>query len=499
MTEKEKKKKVNRPVVVRDDEYTFLCEWEECKNVLSTVKDFLLHIAAHIVQYSASKDELENANCYSCKWCECGCQILGNYGDFERHVYFHAFHVKLKCFGELLMTKSNAQPCLMDCHSRNWIPELPESLQCGWKECGVILDNPVLFYGHVNQHVDGFPDGNEVVGGCLCAWEGCDSQFKNKYKLREHIRSHTQEKVVACPTCGGLFSNRTKLFDHLKRQKETSLHCYQCSHCNKRFATERLLRDHMRHHVNHYKCPFCDMTCPAPSSLRSHIKYRHTEDKPFSCAHCERRCKSSADLRRHMESHSGQPAYSCHIEGCTFEARNYWTIANHMKKIHEVGNARKYCCHLCQKKFTRGYLLSKHLKKKHKFKWPSGHSRFRYKLHSDGLWRLQTIRYESIEVTEQILNSDNQQHVVMETDSRQSSHLEESLNSEMNMAVSGENSMFVDDGASSNQFNPSCNLEMLGDVALNGQSLMGPVISISESTLMKSTSNITVTDFEGPL
>ena len=51
---------------------------------------------------------------------------------------------------------------------------------------------------------------------------GCDNRFKSKYKLREHIRSHTQEKVVACPTCGGLFSNRTKLFDHLKRQKETS-------------------------------------------------------------------------------------------------------------------------------------------------------------------------------------------------------------------------------------------------------------------------------------
>ena len=47
---------------------------------------------------------------------------------------------------------------------------------------------------------------------------GCGLKLKNKYKMREHLRSHTQEKVVACPTCGGLFSSRTKFFDHLTRQ-----------------------------------------------------------------------------------------------------------------------------------------------------------------------------------------------------------------------------------------------------------------------------------------
>lgn len=34
------------------------------------------------------------------------------------------------------------------------------------------------------------------------------------------MRSHTQEKLVACPTCGSMFSSNTKLFDHLHRQAE---------------------------------------------------------------------------------------------------------------------------------------------------------------------------------------------------------------------------------------------------------------------------------------
>lgn len=104
----------------------------------------------------------------------------------------------------------------------------------------------------------------------------CEATTKGRPKLREHLRSHTQEKVVACPGCGGMYASNTKLFDHIIRQKDMdgktllrffscismplqlSNFCFvfmcavgqmfQCSHCSKRFATERLLRDHMRTH-----------------------------------------------------------------------------------------------------------------------------------------------------------------------------------------------------------------------------------------------------------
>lgn len=46
----------------------------------------------------------------------------------------------------------------------------------------------------------------------------CTCSFKDRCKLREHLRSHTQEKVVACPTCGGMFANNTKFLDHIRRQ-----------------------------------------------------------------------------------------------------------------------------------------------------------------------------------------------------------------------------------------------------------------------------------------
>lgn len=57
--------------------------------------------------------------------------------------------------------------------------------------------------------------GRSMTGPCF---PGCTCTFKDHCKLREHLRSHTQEKVVACPTCGGMFANNTKFLDHIRRQ-----------------------------------------------------------------------------------------------------------------------------------------------------------------------------------------------------------------------------------------------------------------------------------------
>lgn len=159
----------------------------------------------------------------------------------------------------------------------------------------------------------------------------------------------------------------------------------------------------MRNHVNHYKCPLCDMTCPLPSSLRNHMRFRHSEDRPFKCDCCDYSCKNLIDLRKHLDTHSKEPAYRCDFENCTFSARALCSVKSHYRKVHEGYSEPRYKCHVCDKCFTRGNNLTVHLRKKHQFKWPSGHPRFRYKEHEDGYMRLQLVRYESVELTQQLL------------------------------------------------------------------------------------------------
>ena len=77
--------------------------------------------------------------CFTCGWRDCGAQILGSIVDFNRHVYFHVFHVRLKNLGSHLATTLGLGTCMLGSQSVNWIPELPENLQCSWDNCKVLL------------------------------------------------------------------------------------------------------------------------------------------------------------------------------------------------------------------------------------------------------------------------------------------------------------------------------------------------------------------------
>ncbi|XP_036602279.1 histone H4 transcription factor isoform X1 [Trichosurus vulpecula] len=404
--------------VPRREALVLQCEWGSCTLVASTVEEFCEHVTQHLQQHLQGPEEEDEdevdplAEEYSCLWQECGFCSPDSSADLVRHVYFHCYHTKLKQWGlQALQGQAGLSHCLLDFQSRNMIPDIPDHFLCQWEHCESSFDNPEWFYRHVEAHslcceYKAASKENHVVP---CGWKDCNCTFKGRCKLREHLRSHTQEKVVACPTCGGMFANNTKFFDHIRRQTSLDQQRFQCSHCSKRFATERLLRDHMRNHVNHYKCPLCDMTCPLPSSLRNHIRFRHSEDRPFKCDYCDYSCKNLIDLRKHLDTHSKEPAYHCEFESCSFSARSHCSIKSHYRKVHQGDSEPRYKCHVCDKCFTRGNNLTVHLRKKHQFKWPSGHPRFRYKEHEDGYMRLQLVRYESVELTEQLLREREEQ------------------------------------------------------------------------------------------
>lgn len=67
-------------------------------------------------------------------------------------------------------------------------------------------------------HVENNPRGNKVAGGIQCLWNECQGKYVSLYKLKEHMRVHTKEKLIACPECGTMFASNTKFHEHCKRQ-----------------------------------------------------------------------------------------------------------------------------------------------------------------------------------------------------------------------------------------------------------------------------------------
>ncbi|CAD7087641.1 unnamed protein product [Hermetia illucens] len=379
----------------------FSCEWKQCSEEFEKEDKLCDHVVKHIVELKPIADK------YCCEWDLCYFETTCN-EEITRHIHYHAYHTVLKTFGESICQTGNIPRCTNDSRNRNDVPELKNDFVCEWENCARTFKSIFAFHQHVKLHCT-FEyelqalEREKKSQMFECKWEGCESKFNVVYRLSEHVRKHTNEKIVGCYHCGGIFRSNTILFNHCKRQLANNTQEYQCAECFKYFASERLLRQHVVVHVNRLKCTMCNMTCNNLYSLSKHIRYRHLNERPFGCTFCDRGFVCKADLSKHIERIHEKKVYECAEAGCDFSCKALFLLKRHDAEVH--GNSPAiYACHCCEKMYKTGKTLSKHLIRVHGFQLPPGHSRFWYRIDENGLYRLQTMRIESLEVTKQILS-----------------------------------------------------------------------------------------------
>ena len=381
------------------------CEFSECHDKCNGVEELCSHVSLHIeIMRQQLSDAANNSNndvdktrC-ECPWrdCQAVLEIEKDWPQCLRHIKFHAYHTYLKIIGADELRRRKIAISCTNTATRNTLPELPDAFQCGWEDCQFVDESAYAFYRHVESHAKAMvvPRG----GVRQCQWSKCDYTTKAAVtKLSDHLRIHSQERRLACPVCGNMYSQSTRLEDHQKRQHR-GVGNFQCSHCNKKCSTERLLRDHLRKHVNLYSCMFCDMTCVSPSALRIHILYRHSAERPFSCPDCDSTFKTKYALANHSLCHEYEGMdLVCAVENCGFKSKNADSMKRHNSEVHK-DPGRVFGCHLCEAMFQTGPELSNHLKGTHELNYPSGHVRFRFAPEADGIRRLVTVRYECFQV-----------------------------------------------------------------------------------------------------
>ena len=224
------------------------CEWDDCVDTFESVDNFTVHVGSHVQEAEVRHLEHTQEDVFACLWSECGFETSSS-DEMVRHINFHSFHTKIKCHGLNMLKSHGLKPCALDPSQRNIVPDLSDPLKCGWVGCDM-KDNqwhqPQHFYFHVCNHPEELRK-KEIK----CHWQICKKTDGSISKLKEH----SQEVLVGCPTCGGLFANRVKFLDHCKKQHVSNEDSFTCTNCGNKFALERLLRDHMRSNINHYKCP----------------------------------------------------------------------------------------------------------------------------------------------------------------------------------------------------------------------------------------------------
>ncbi|KAG5897133.1 hypothetical protein JTB14_025086 [Gonioctena quinquepunctata] len=337
----------------------------------------------------------------ACKWSDCTHNAT-TVPLLMQHLSYHSYLAKLMNIGENVV-KRNCLPKCKQVQEYN-IPLEKFGYTCEWEHCSFNFYNIYEFITHMKMHVTNNVTKETKGHKIKCCWTGCNTKYSTQTKLAEHLRTHVKEKTIGCPTCYTLFSSKTKFCDHRRRQQSTFMQSYQCSQCLKLFPSERLLRDHVRSHINHYKCTMCDMTCAKPSLLAKHIRFKHVKEKPYECHECGKKFVARHNLNTHLKIHEDKNPMKC--DKCNFSCRTRVGLDNHYVKKHK---ATGFCyeCHCCKTKFKRGGYLTKHLTKLHNYHWPSGHSRFKYRKDLDGIYRLQTVRLESLEVTREVIKSES--------------------------------------------------------------------------------------------
>uniref|UniRef100_A0A3Q3EXU6 C2H2-type domain-containing protein n=1 Tax=Kryptolebias marmoratus TaxID=37003 RepID=A0A3Q3EXU6_KRYMA len=127
---------------------------------------------------------------------------------------------------------------------------------------------------HPTFRSDLVPEGRCGAGGKLFFCSFCGKEFKQRKKLTQHIRTHTDERPYSCKWCEKSFHQSAHLIAHVRIH--TGERPYACSFCDKRFKDLHTQKRHIR---------------------------SHTGERPYSCQSCGERFRRRENLVVHMRTH----------------------------------------------------------------------------------------------------------------------------------------------------------------------------------------------------
>ncbi|XP_063632198.1 zinc finger protein 26-like [Cydia splendana] len=161
------------------------------------------------------------------------------------------------------------------------------------------------------EHMNESHSNNNVI----CVY--CGQAFRSTPSYRGHLARYHRPNSCKCPDCDLVFPNPPKLTTH--RANAHGAKAFKCSKCSERFATQYLRQKHLIDaHGSGHKCSYCDRMFARNSYMKDHIRKLHLKEKNVECSVCKEKFFDKTRLNIHMVKHIGERNYHCDICGKTF-------------------------------------------------------------------------------------------------------------------------------------------------------------------------------------
>ncbi|KAL6463921.1 hypothetical protein MHYP_G00283120 [Metynnis hypsauchen] len=261
---------------------SFICSFPDCQ----AAYDKQWKLEAHLCKHTGVRP-------FECQYEGCS-KCFCTKSHLTRHELTHSGERPFKCTEEgcsqAFTTNSNMKKHI----SRKHRLQVKQYI-CSFEGCGKSFKKNNRLKTHEYTHSSLLP--------YECSYEGCERRFSIPSKRKQHEKVH---KGYPCKAegCSFIGKNWTEFTKH-RRQ-----HIVQCDQCKKVFKVQWKLREHLRVHSTErvvFRCPKdnCQRSYTTAFNLQSHILSFHQEERAFTCTQpgCGKTFCMKQSLQRHSVVH----------------------------------------------------------------------------------------------------------------------------------------------------------------------------------------------------